>query len=154
MAESIDELPEARSGGNRRQSRRYAVQAVYQYLIADTELAELARQFAGQDGYKRCDRAYFQQLVRGAIKRRDSLEESFESLLDRPVDQLDSVEHAVLLVASTELMDCLETPYKVILHESVELAKVFGSVEGFRYVNGVLDKVAAQTRAAEIAASS
>ena len=141
------------SRGNRKQSRRYAVQAVYQYLIADTDIGELACQFAAQDGYKRSDRAYFQKLVRGVLTEREQLEARFGELLDRPVEQLDSVEHAVLLVGSYELQSCVETPYKVVIHEAVELAKVFGSVEGFRYVNGVLDRLASKLRAAEIAAS-
>lgn len=140
---------EEKPGGNRRQARRYAVQAIYQYLIADTEIGELVKQFASQSGYQRSDRAYFQKLVRGVLDQRSSLEEGLSTHLDRPIGQLDSVEHAALLVAAFELRDCLETPYRVVIHENVELAKLFGGEDGHRYVNAVLDKLAVSLREAE-----
>ncbi|WP_414947301.1 transcription antitermination protein NusB, partial [Klebsiella pneumoniae] len=81
-----------------------------------------------------------------------TLTEAFTPYLDRPVAELSPVERAALLVGAYELVHCLDIPYKVVINEAVELAKTFGGVEGYKYVNGVLDKRAAQVRAVEVAA--
>ena len=93
------------------------------------------------------------QHVRRPLQRSaDSLREHFAALLDRPVPDLSPVEHAALLVGSFELLHHPEIPYRVVINEAVELAKTFGGTDGFRYVNGVLDKVAARLRPAEVTA--
>jgi N utilization substance protein B len=92
--------------------------------------------------------------TRKASTRREeaTLTEAFTPFLDRPVAELSPVERAALLVGAYELVHCVDIPYKVVINEAVELAKTFGGVEGYKYVNGVLDKLAAQVRAVEVAA--
>ena len=88
----------------------------------------------------------------GRGREEATLTESFTPFLDRPVAELSPVERAALLVGAYELVHCVDIPYKVVINEAVELAKTFGGVEGYKYVNGVLDKLAAQVRAVEVAA--
>lgn len=136
----------------RHQSRRLAVQAVYQWLITGTELNDLRVQFRDEQGFERCDQDYFDQLVRGVVGHRDALEATFSGFLDRPIVQLDPVEHAVLLLAAYELGHHPELPYRVAINEAVELTKVFGAEESHKYINGVMDRLARKLRAVEIAA--
>ncbi|MDP1939539.1 MAG: transcription antitermination factor NusB, partial [Gallionella sp.] len=93
----------------------------------------------------------FSRLLRGAIAQHDALEALLTPHLDRPLDELSTVELAVLLVAAFELSQQPDVPYKVVINEAVELAKTFGGTDGHKYVNGVLDKLAPQVRAVEFA---
>ncbi len=95
------------------------------------------------------DRAHYHELLHGAIDHAADLRAHFAPYLDRGVDALSPVEHAILLIATYELQYRVEIPYRVVINEAVELAKSFGGTDGFRYVNGVLDKVAAGLRATE-----
>jgi N utilization substance protein B len=141
-----------RLSSRRHQSRRLALQAVYQWLISDTGLEDLRRQFRDEQGYANCDQDYFDILLRGVLANRAELEQAFAGYLDRPVAQLDPVEHAVLLLAAYELGHHPELPYRVAINEAVELAKVFGAEESHKYINGVMDRLAHSLRAVEIAA--
>jgi transcription antitermination protein NusB len=138
------------AGSKRHQARRFALQALYSHLLAGTALDDLLAHFRGEEGFERCDAAYFDQLLRGVLTRRAALEQSFAGYLDRPLTQLDPVEHAVLLLAAYELAHCPELPYRVAINEAVELTKLFGATEGHRYINGVVDRMAHKLRAAEI----
>jgi N utilization substance protein B len=97
---------------------------------------------------------HYRELLNGAIDGAEVLRADFAPYLDRGVEALSPVEHGILLLATYELRHRTEIPYRVIINEAVELAKSFGGTEGFKYVNGVLDKVAAQLRATEVAARS
>lgn len=137
-------------GGTRRKARRAAVQAVYQWLVAESRIGDLVRQFESGGRLSGCDRAYFDALVRGVAHDRSGLESTFVGYLDRPAQHLDPVERAVLLLAVFELRDRLEVPYRVVVNEALELAKRFGAEDGHRFVNGILDRVARDLRATEI----
>jgi transcription antitermination protein NusB len=138
------------AGSKRHQARRLALQALYSHLLAGTALNELQAHFRSEEGFERCDAAYFDQLLRGVLSQRAALEQAFAGYLDRPVAQLDPVEHAVLLLAAFELAHCPELPYRVAINEAVELTKLFGATEGHKYINGVVDRMAHKLRAAEI----
>lgn len=140
--------------GGRHHARRLALQALYQWLVAETESAGLLEQFAHDPGMARANAEYFQDLVGGVIKHRQTLERRFASLLDRPLQQIDPVEHAVLLLAVYELAYHPESPYRVVINEALELTKRFGATDSHRYVNGVLDKVSRTLRATEIDAGT
>lgn len=137
------------SSSKRHQSRRFAVQALYSYLLSGTETNDLLAHFRGEQSFARCDPGYFDLLVRGVLAERTQLEQFFAGVLDRPVTQLDPVEHAVLLLASYELAHCPELPYRVAINEAVELTKLFGATEGHKYINGVVDRMARKLRQAE-----
>jgi transcription antitermination protein NusB len=133
----------------RRRARELALQGLYQWLLSSEEIGVIEAHLADTPGFERCDRAHFEGVLGGTIRHVDALRASFSPFLDRPIVELSPVEHATLLIGSYELMHHQEIPYRVIINEAVELAKSFGGTEGFRYVNGVLDKVAGQLRVSE-----
>lgn len=136
----------------RQRSRRLAMQALYQWLLADTGSAALIEQFLDDDKMERADADYFRRLVLGVLQSVTELEASFSKLLDRPLEQLDPIERAVLLIGAYELSHCPEVPYRVAINEAVELTKTYGATDGHRYINGVMDRMARQLRDVEIRA--
>jgi len=135
----------------RRRSREFALQALYQWQITATSAAELHNQYAAADGYAKADADLFVALVKGAIGAADSLIEQLTPHLDRKWAEVSPVERAIMLLAGYEMTAMPATPYRVIINEAIELAKSFGGTDGHKYVNGVLDKLAATVRADEIA---
>ena len=131
--------PRTRSA--RRLSRLLAVQALYQWLMTGQDLGAIESFSRESEDYAECDSAYFQSCFMGAARHAESLREHFLGLLDRPLNQISPVEHAILLLASHELIAHPEVPYRVVINEAVELAKSLGGNEGHRYINGVLDRL-------------
>ena len=138
-----------RSGRARSLSRRLALQALYQWQMTGQSFPELRNQYTSDEGYAEVDAEYFQQLLQGVIDDSAALDAMIGEWLDRPVAQLDPVEHAVLLLGVEELRAHVEVPYKVVLNECVELTKKFGATDGHKFINAVLDRAARQLRAAE-----
>ena len=138
-----------RSGRARSLSRRLALQALYQWQMTGQSFPELRNQYASDEGYAEIDAEYFQQLLQGVVDDSAALDAMIGEWLDRPVAQLDPVEHAVLLIGVEELRAHVEVPYKVVLNECVELTKKFGATDGHKFINAVLDRAARQLRAAE-----
>jgi transcription antitermination protein NusB len=138
-----------RSGRARSLSRRLALQALYQWQLTGQSLPELRNQYASDEGYAEVDAEYFQLLLQGVVEDSAALDAMIGQWLDRPVAQLDPVEHAVLLLGVEELRAHVEVPYKVVLNECVELTKKFGATDGHKFINAVLDRAARQLRAAE-----
>jgi N utilization substance protein B len=130
----------------RRRSRELATQGLYQWLLSGASAAEIDAQMRTVQGFDKADVEHFDALLRGVIREADALTVQIEPCLDRPVVELSPVERAVLLVATYEFTHHVEIPYRVVINEAVELAKTFGGVDGYKYVNGVLDKVAAKIR--------
>ncbi len=150
MSDTDQRAPTATGGrGSRQRTRRLALQALYQWLVADTGNAGLLEQFKHDPGMARANEEFFRDLVQGVIEQHEALDARLAALLDRPLAQIDPVEHAVMLLAAYELIHHLELPYRVVINEAVELAKRFGATDSHRYVNGVLDKVAREVRSAE-----
>ncbi len=132
-------------------ARRVTAQALYQWLVNTTLPETLLKQFREQDdGLGRADPAYFDTLLHGVIEHAHELTLALVPHLDRPIAQLDPVEHAVLLIGAYELQHQPSVPWRVIVNECVNLTKLFGSEEGFKYVNGVLDKMARAARPSEV----
>jgi N utilization substance protein B len=138
-----------RSGRARSMSRRLALQALYQWQMTGHSFAELLNQYTQDEGYPEVDPEYFQALVQGVVEGAPTLDELLGQWIDRPVAQLDPVEHAVLLIGIEELRLHPDVPYRVVLNEGVELAKKFGATDGHKFINAVLDRAARQLRAAE-----
>ena len=137
----------------RRRSREFALQGLYQWLVSGAEAAVVDAHIREQDGFDKCDSAHFDALLHGCIEGAAALDAALARHVDRPTKQLSPVEHAVLLIGCYELTHCLEVPYRVVINEAVEVAKSFGGTDGHKYVNGVLDKTAADLRPAEVAAA-
>ena len=137
--------------GPRKRARRRALQAIYQWQITHQDANEILRQFREMQDLSQVDEEYFERLLRCVINQNERLSDALEPFLDRPLEQLDVMERVVLMIGAWELLDCPELPYRVVLDESVDLARRFGSEQGHSYVNAVLDQAARKWRAVEIA---
>ncbi len=135
---------------SRRRSREFALQGLYQWQLAGTDAATIEQQMSTAHGFEQTDRSYFSALLAGAIREAQQLEQSLQPYLDRKCAELNPVEHAILLIAAYELENQPDVPYRVVINEAVELAKSYGGTDGFKYVNGVLDKLAADKRPREV----
>lgn len=134
----------------RTKARRNAVQALYQWQLAGHDLADIEAQFLSEYDMKKVDVEYFKQLFRQVPLHLHELDDHLIPFLDRTIDEVDPVERAVLRLAVYELEFCLDVPYRVVINESVELAKRFGAEHGHKYVNGIVDQVAKKLRAVEM----
>ena len=136
----------------RSRSRRLAMQALYQWQVTGDDLGEIINHFLTENREKDFESGYFRDLVSGVPARLDELDEALKPFLDRPVEEVDLVERALLRLGTYELLVHPEVPYRVVINEAVELAKAFGADQGHRYINGILDKVARELRPVEVAA--
>lgn len=137
---------------SRRRAREFALQALYQWLVNASAAETLLAQLREQKDFLKADQSLLETLVRGVIENADALRQLISPVLDREMKALSPVEHALLLLSVFELRDQTQTPYKVIINESIELAKSFGGTDGHKYVNGVLDKLVAGIRPDETGA--
>ncbi len=137
--------------GPQKRARRRALQAIYQWQLTDQDPSEILRQFREIQDMSQVDEGFFEQLLRGVTEDNKRLTDALEPFLDRSMDQVDVMERVVLMIGAWELLDRPEIPYRVVLDESVDLARRFGSEQGYSYVNAVLDKAARKWRADEVA---
>jgi len=133
-------------------SRECAVQALYQWQVSGDSLSRIHDYFIEQEFLKGAQKSYFYDLFHGVPAELDVIDKTLAEFVDRPVEKLDPVERAILRLGTYELIKRLDTPYRVIINEGVELAKAFGAEGSHKYVNGILDKVSQKTRTAEIKA--
>ena len=140
--------------GGKRRARKLALQALYQWLISSNDLHEIEAQFLAINNMARVDGDYFSRLLHGIPQCLADLEASISPFIDREIHGLNPIELTVLRIGAYELLHCPELPYKVVIDESISLAKEFGSQDGHRYVNGVLNSLARQVRAVEISLSN
>jgi N utilization substance protein B len=134
----------------RSKARLSAVQALYQWQMAGESISEIHNQFLVEREMAKVDLAYFKELLYGVAEHLDEINEKIKPFIDRDINSVDPVERAILRMGTFELMFRPDVPYRVVINESLEAAKMFGAEQGQRYVNGVLDKVAQQTRQQEI----
>ena len=132
-------------------ARRLTVQALYQWLVNESAPESLLKEFREQpDGLGRADPEYFAELLNGTVQEAATLTTIIVPYIDRPLNQLDPVEYAVLLLGAFELTHRPDVPWRVVVNEAVNLTKVFGAEDGYKFVNGVLDKIARAARPEEI----
>lgn len=135
----------------RRRARELALQGLYEWLLNGADGPSIEAHLAlDNPGFEKADREHFRSLLYGAVENIKELHESIMPFLDRPVAELSPVEHASLLLGAFELLRHPEIPYRVVINEAVELTKTFGGTDGFKYVNGVLDRVAGKLRPVEV----
>jgi transcription antitermination protein NusB len=139
----------------RRRSRELALMGLYQWLLSRSDGAEIEAHLQEQEpeAFAKLDRVHFDALLHGCMREAAEIDALLARHVDRKVSLLSPVEHAVLMIGVYELTHCLDIPYRVALNEGVELAKSFGGTDGHKFVNGVLDKAAAELRPAEVAAA-
>jgi len=141
----------------RRRAREFALQGVYAWLLRGGEglqdAGEIDAHIRDNEEFQEADATWFKTLLHGVLREAPSLRERFMPYVDRPLSELSPIEHGILLIGSFELIHHIEVPYKVAINEAVELAKSFGGTDGFKFVNGVLDKMAADVRPHEVQAA-
>jgi N utilization substance protein B len=139
--------------GSRKIAREFTLQGVYAWLVGGADVTLIIANLKDDEQFKRADEAYFRTLIYGVIKEEDMLGVRISPLLDRPLAELSPIERGILLIGAYELLHSPDVPWRVAINEGVELAKKFGGTDGHKYINGVLDKLAQDVRAVEIAAA-
>ena len=145
--------PAPRKPSTRRRSREAALQGLYEWLVSGAEAGVIDAHMREQEDFDKCDKKHFELLLHGCIREATDLDAVLVRHVDRKTTELSPVEHGVLLIGAYELKHCIDIPYKVAINEAVELAKSFGGTDGHKYVNGVLDKAAADLRPVEVVAA-
>lgn len=135
---------------SRSKAREMALQALYQWQMAGESVTEIENQFRENNDMSKIDDGYFRELLQGTTRNACQIDIEIAPLLDRSLEQLDPVERATLRIGCFELMKRIEIPYRVVINEGIELAKRFGGQDSYKYINGILDKLAPRMRAAEV----
>jgi len=146
------ELPPRAPRSARRRARELVLQGLYQWRVGGADAASIEAQAPEMEGFAKADGEFFTAALRGVIGQQEALTERIAAHIDRPFAELSPIESCVLLLGCFEMLNHPETPYRVIINEAIELTKTFGGTDGHKYVNGVLDKVAAVLRPDEVAA--
>ena len=145
----------AHSGaGARTRARELMVQALYQKQIAGHSTSELVAQYQADTAYARVDQEYFDELFPAISNSQEEIEKKIDELIDRPLVQLDPIELSILLIGVHELATRIDTPYKVVINEGVNLARRFGATDGHKYINACLDVAAQSLREVEVSAKT
>ncbi len=140
-----------RSKGTRTGARRCALQALYQWQATGQPIEAIERQFLENRLVDGARLDYFAQLLHGVVEHLEAIDAALTEFADRPVEEIDPVERAILRLAAYELLYRWEVPYRAVLNEAINLAKVFGAThKSYKYVNGVLDRLAHKVRTHEI----
>ncbi|HEY9136108.1 MAG TPA: transcription antitermination factor NusB [Pseudomonadales bacterium] len=150
---SSSETPGAKvSPSARRKARRFALQALYQWQMTGNDLNKIELQFHDDNNMRKTDVEYFHELLHKVPANLEKLDVELEPFLDIKKEELGNVELAALRISTYELCMRIEIPYQIVINEGIELAKTFGAEDSYRFVNGVLDKVAKKIRPLEFGA--
>ena len=128
------------------------MQGLYEWLLAGNDVRAIEHRLAEVKTFDKADRPLLDAILNGVVREASALDARLAPYLDRPITALSPVEHAVLLVGAFELVHRIETPYRVVINEAVEIAKAYGGTDGHKFVNGVLDRLAGDVRAIEVQA--
>ncbi len=132
-------------------ARRNTVQALYEWFMTGKDVDDVIAEFeSNKQTLAKTDVVYFKRLLRGTIKHSDALDSRLVHVIDRPVNELDAIERAILHIGCYELEYHLEIPWRVVINESVNLAKMFGATQSYKYINSILDKIAQALRPIEV----
>ena len=144
--------PKAPPKSARRRAREFVLQGLYQWRVGGADEAAIEAHAPELEGFAKADREFFVGTLRGVIAQQAKLVEQISAHIDRSFTELSPIEACVMMLGTFEMLNHPETPYRVIINEAIELTKAFGGTDGHKYVNGVLDKVAAVLRPDEVAA--
>jgi N utilization substance protein B len=133
----------------RHNARRYAIQAMYQWQVAGAPISEIEQDFVKEHIEKKLDMDYFKELIHGIPANKTDIDNAIKPFLHRSMSDIDPVELAVLRLATYELLKRPDIPYRVIINEALKLTKKFGSIEGYKFINGILDRIAKANREVE-----
>jgi transcription antitermination protein NusB len=133
----------------RHRAREFIVQGLYQWQVGGQDMAAIRVQAESVPGFDKSNLALYQTLLDDVMTNGDGLRELLQPHISRPWEEISPIERGILLLAACELKDHIETPYRVVINEAIELSKTFGGTDGHKFVNGVLDKLAPQLRPTE-----
>ena len=136
----------------RRRAREFALQGIYQWQYTGEGAAQVLKNLSELEEFDEADREFLTAQLSGTVAESGDLRARIEPLADRKWDELSPIERGILMLAAWELMHKQDIPYRVTINEAIELGKTFGGTDGHKYVNGVLDRLAAAVRADEVAA--
>jgi transcription antitermination protein NusB len=142
----------AGSKNNRSRAREFALQGLYQSLVGRNPVDDVDAFTRDLAGFSKADSVHFDALLHGCVEQAAALDALIAPLLDRPMAEISPIEHAVMWIGAYEMQHCLDVPWRVVINECIELAKEFGGTDGHKYVNGVMNGLAPQLRAAEVQA--
>ena len=142
----------ASAKSTRSRAREFALQALYQHLVGRNEAAAIDAFTRDLAGFHKADSAHYDALLHGCVAEAAELDALIVPLLDRKLDEISPIEHAVMWIGAYEFRHCLDVPWRVVLNECIELAKEFGGTDGHKYVNAVLNGLASSLRATEVQA--
>ncbi len=137
----------------RRRAREFVIQGLYQWMVGGQDAAAIQVQAEGVTGFSKADRTLYETLINETLGHAAALQEALQPHISRPWDEISPIERGILLLGACEMTHHIETPYRVIINESIELTKTFGGTDGHKFVNGVLDKLALLVRKAEVDAA-
>ena len=135
--------------GARQKARHYAVQALYQHILTQDSAAKIEAEFRVDYDMSAVDLAYFHELLASVIAKTAELDALFDQYLDRDIAELDPVSLAQLRLSTYELQSRIDVPWRVVIEEAIRLSKKFGPTDSYKYLNGVLDRLSRDLRAAE-----
>ncbi|MEY2865427.1 MAG: utilization substance protein, partial [Pseudomonadota bacterium] len=127
---------------NRRKSRELVMKSIYRGILNQFDINQIKKDIKDDPDYLKADEVFYQNLFDGVMSNMDQLNSEISNFIDRPIEKLSPIEHSILCISIYELIYDTTIPYKVAINEGVELAKTFGGIEGYKYINGVLDKIA------------
>ena len=145
-------LRRASARAARTRARGFALQALYQVMVGGNPADEVDIFTRDLSGFNKADAVHFDALLHGCAEHASTLDALILPMLDRKLTELSPIEHAVLWIGAYELQYCIDIPWRVVLNECIDLAKEFGGTDGHKYVNAVLNQLALQLRATEVAA--
>jgi len=134
---------------NRRKSRELVMKSIYRGILNQFDVNQIKKDIKDDPDYLKADEVFYQNLFDGVMSYMDQLNSEISNFIDRPIEKLSPIEHSILCISIYELIYDTTIPYKVAINEGVELAKTFGGIEGYKYINGVLDKIAEKKRPLE-----
>lgn len=136
----------------RSRAREFALQALYQHLVGRNDAQAIDVFTRDLAGFHKADSVHYDALLHGCVREAAELDALILPLLDRKMEEISPVEHGVMWIGAYEFLHCPEVPWRVVLNECIELAKEFGGTDGHKYVNAVLNGLAAKLRAPEVEA--
>ena len=135
---------------NRRKSRELVMKSVYRGLVNQIDITQIKKDIQEDPDFIRADQDLYEEMLSGVFKNMDSLKQEIELYIDRSYEELSPIELSIIYFSLYELKYSVSVPYKVVINEAVEIAKTFGGADGYKYINGILNKAAKVNRANEV----
>ena len=149
MSESSPQAPKKTGTAQRKKARKLILQALYQWQISGSSTTQVEAEFRADNDFDKIDAEYFKSLFREIPKLVTEIDRDIEPFLDRPISDVDPIEMNILRIGIFEFKYRIDVPYRVVINEAIELAKLFGGTDGHKYINGILDKLSLRLRAPE-----